>query len=138
MKKSAVKLILGCFLLAIAAVVYSAPPVAEAPIKTVGTPVTVAISSTTLTKIPTSQMSGRAGIFVSNPPQNTQAISGFFGDCTSTSLAATILPIEIVPSTGTLVTNNRYFPIREDVCLWLISRNIAAATANIHYQEVGQ
>lgn len=110
--------------------------VAETPVKAVGTPVTVAISSTTLTKVPTSQTSGRFGIYVSLPVTAGSGVVGFFGDCTSTALASTIRPIEL--STGTARGGFDYFSMREDICLWLLSLNTAAATQDIHYQEVKQ
>jgi len=113
--------------------VEAAPPVSEAPVNGYGTPVTVSISSTTLTMVPTSQTSGRIGIFFDNPSTNTGRVVGFFGNCTSTSLAATIRPIEIAPG-----TNSSYFPIREDVCLWLINTNTGASAESSHYQEVKQ
>ena len=112
---------------------HAAPPVAEAPVKDYGTPVTVAISSTTLTQVPTSQASGRMGIFIDNPNTNSSRIVGFFGNCTSTALASTIRPLEIAPG-----NNSTYFSMREDVCLWLLSLDTAASTANVHYQEVKQ
>lgn len=119
----------------LASALYAAPPVAEAPVKSYGTPTTVAISSTTLTKVPdlTTQTSGRMGIFLDNPATNTGRMVGFFGNCTSTALAASIRPIEIAPG-----NNSSYYPIREDVCLWLIDLNTGAASENAHYQEVIQ
>lgn len=110
-------------------------PVVEQPINSYGTPVTVAISSTTLTMVPTSQTSGRFGIFVSNPSSNAAAIEGFLGNCTSTALASTIRPISISTNPA---NNSQYISMREDVCLWLLSLNTAASSANIHYQEVKQ
>ena len=110
----------------------SAPPVAEAPIKSVGTPVTISISSSTLTKVPSSQTSGRIGLFFDNPSSNGYRVVGHLGNCTSTALASTIRPVEI-----TTQTNTSYFPIREDVCLWLITLN-PSASESIHYQEVMQ
>lgn len=124
-----------CFLI-LASYCYSAPPVMETPINGFGTPVTVAISSTNMTMVPTSQTSGRVGIFLSNPFSNPLPIVGFYGNCTSTSLANTIRPIEIAASTTT--TTNRYFSMREDVCLWLLSTNTGIASQNISYQEVKQ
>lgn len=111
----------------------AATPVAEAPIKSYGTPVTISISSTTLTMVPSSQTSGRLGIFFDNPNTNTGKVVGFFGNCTSTSNAPTIRPIEISPS-----TNSTYISMREDVCLWLVNTNTAAASESSHYQEVTQ
>ncbi len=109
------------------------PMVAEAPVLGYGTPATVAISSTTMTKIPTSQTSGRIGIFLDNPATNSQRIVGFIGDCTSTAIATTVRPLEFSPG-----NNSAYIPIREDVCLWLLSLDTSASTANVHYQEVKQ
>ena len=127
------RLVVLGFLVGCATSVFAAPPVAEAPIKEVGTATTVAVSSTTLTKIPTSQTSGRVGVFVDNPNGNTGFMVGHLGNCTSTVLAATIRSVEIAPS-----SNSSYFPIREDVCLWLITSNTGASTENLHYQEVKQ
>lgn len=126
------KLSLICFLIVTAKMSHSATPVAEAPIKDFGTPVTVTVTTqTTMTMLPTSQTVGRIGIFIDNPTSNGSAVSGFFGNCTSTSIASTIRPIEIAPG-----TNSTYFGIRDDVCLWLIS--LAAGSQSVHYQEVKQ
>jgi hypothetical protein len=111
----------------------AAPLVTDAPVLGYGPPVTVAISSTTLTKVPTTQTSGRVGIYFDNSSTNTARMVGFFGDCTSTSLAVSIRPIEIAPG-----NNSTYFSMREDVCLWLLDLNTAAASENAHYQEVKQ
>lgn len=127
------KYVLAFVFSVVPAYLYAAPPVAEAPINGYGTPVTVAISSTTLTMVPTSQTSGRMGIFFDNPNTNTGRMVGFYGNCTSTSLASTLRPIEIAPS-----TNSTYIPLREDVCLWLIDLNTGAASENAHYQEIKQ
>lgn len=116
----------------LAAKAYAAPPVILSPIKDYGTPVTVAISSTTLTKVPTSQTSGRVEVYVSNA--STRPVTGFFGNCTSTALASTIRPIRIV--NDTTEQGSKVFPIREDVCLWLISTETVTDSQSIHYQEV--
>lgn len=113
------------------AYVHAAPMVAEAPIKDYGTPVTVAISSFTLTKLPTSQTSGRIGVILGVPSSNTGDITGFFGNCTSTSLANTIRPFKWAKA-----SNSSFVSMREDVCLWLITTHTAAE--NVHYQEVMQ
>lgn len=129
------KLLAGIFFVSCS--VYAAPPVMEAPINGYGTPTTIAISSTTMTKVPSSQTSGRVGIFISNPSTSgPNPITGFFGNCTSNSVANTVRPIEIAASSTT--TTNRYFSMREDVCLWLLSQDSSAATQNVHYQEVKQ
>lgn len=111
------------------------PLVVEAPINGYGTPVTIAISSTTLTKVPSSQTSGRLGIYISNPSTNGGDMAGFLGDCTSTALASTIRPFVIDNSSTTV---SQYISMREDVCLWLLSLYIGASTQNAHYQEVKQ
>ncbi len=129
------KLILGLLVVGFCKSLKAAPLVAEAPINGSGTPVTVAISSTTLTKVPTTQTSGRMGVFISVPTPNT-GVTGFYGDCTSTAFANTIRPIEISTATGRFP--NAYFSMREDVCLWLLSLNTATSSQNIHYQEVKQ
>lgn len=127
------KLIVFAFLIGISVYCHAAPPVAEAPINGFGTPVTIAISSTTLTKVPSSQTEGRMGIFLDVPATNTGRVVGFLGNCTSATVAATIRPIEIAPG-----NNSSYFSIREDVCLWVINLNTGAASENSHYQEVKQ
>lgn len=110
---------------------WGAPPVAEAPVKSYGTPVTISIDNSTLTKVPSSQTSGRIGVFLDVPATNTGRAVGFYGNCTSTALASTIRPIEINPG-----TNSTFLPIREDVCLWLITTH--SAPESVHYQEVMQ
>jgi hypothetical protein len=115
-----------------ASVSYAGKPlVAEAPINAVGTPVTVSISTSTLTKVPTTNTAGRAGFFLDNPATNSGRMVGFLGNCTSTAVASTIRPVEIAPS-----TNSDFYPISDQICLWLISLNTAAE--NVHYQEVKQ
>lgn len=132
------RLMFGFGLMFLTGAIYAAGAlVVESPINGYGTPVTIAISSTTLTKVPSSQTSGRVGIFISNPASNpVTPMAGFLGNCTSTALANTIRPIEIATSSST--TTNRYFSMREDVCLWLLSLDTTASTRNVHYQEVKQ
>ena len=69
--------------------------------------------------------------FIDVPTTNTGKVVGFLGNCTSTSLASTIRPIEIAPS-----ANTSYMGLREDVCLWLLCTHTSAES--IHYQEVKQ
>lgn len=108
--------------------------VVESPVLGYGTPTTVAISSTTWTKVPTSQASGRFGVYIDPEiKSSTHSFVGHLGDCTSTSIAVTVRPFEIQKIDGM-----NYFPIREDVCLWLLSTNTGAASENVHYQEVKQ
>lgn len=130
---------IGLFLVSMCLYGYlkAAPLVAEAPIKGVGTPVSIAISSTTITKVPSSQLSGRMGIYISNP--NVGNVAGFIGDCTSTALSNTIRPFQFgLSAVGNDQSPMFYVPIPEDFCLWLIALNTAAATTTIHYQEVKQ
>lgn len=109
----------------------AAAPVFESPIYNYGTPVTVSIDNSTLTKVPTSQTSGRNGIFLAIPSANTGDIVGFIGNCTSTGLANTIRPLKFTKS-----TNSVYIPIREDICLWLVTTN--GSPESISYQEAIQ
>lgn len=112
-------------------ILHAAQPVAEAPVNGYGTPATISISTSTLTMVPTTQTTGRIGIYLDNPATNNARVVGFIGNCTSTALASTIRPIEIAQA-----TNSSYFPLRDDVCLWLISLHTSAE--NIHIQEVKQ
>jgi len=116
----------------------AAPLYTETPVNGFGTPASISISSTTPTMVPSTQTSGRTGVWISLP-YNTPTglpVVGFYGNCSATSVASTIRPIEIVSSTTT--TNNRYFSMREDVCLWLISLDTTSASRTIYYQEVKQ
>lgn len=113
--------------------VFCAVPVAEAPISGVGTPVTITITSGTLTMVPSSQTSGRMGVFVDLPGGALSGVAGFFGNCTSNSVAATVRPIEL--SSVTASPNDTFFPIREDICLWLTALGSAGGQI-IHYQEI--
>lgn len=129
----ALGLMFACFTL-----VYSAAPLMnQAPISGYGTPGVTNVSTTTLTKVPslTTQTPGRAGVYLSLQSTGTQyGFAGFLGDCTSTSVSAAIRPIVI--STQSL-TSSIFLPIREDVCAWLISMDVAASTTTaLNYQEV--
>lgn len=130
-------LALVTFLLLAYCVLNAAPPVSEAPIKEAGTPVTIAISSTTLTKVPTTQTTGRVGVYVVNP--STTAVAGFLGNCSSTALASTIRPFQIALNSANSISGGsgiNYIDVRDDVCLWLISLNVVSDSQNIHIQEV--
>lgn len=105
----------------------------EAPVNGFGTPVTIAISSTTSTMVPSTQTSGRQGVFIGIPSTNTGRIVGFYGNCTSTTNGISIQPLNFAPG-----SNSIYLPLREDACLWLITTNTGAASENINYQEVKQ
>ncbi len=131
------KLFLMFFLAGLSAVYLHAAGilVSQAPISGYGAPVSIAISSTTLTKVPSSQTVGRFGVYLNNPATNAADVAGFFGDCSSASYAASIRPVVI--STRSYYGAS-YVPMRDDVCLWLTSLNTAAATMTIHYQEVKQ
>ena len=107
-------------------------PTVEQPINGYGTPTTVAVSTTSFTKVPTSQTSGRFSVYVSMPVTNTASIVGHFGNCSSTSIANSVAgPIQITTTTF----KSERFDIREDVCLWLLSLSTSASSENIHYQE---
>lgn len=118
------------YLLSLIPALSLAQPVYENPITEYGTPVTVSIDNSTLTKVPTSQtLSGRTGIFLGVPNTNTGVITGFIGNCTSTALANTIRPLDFAAS-----SNSSYIPLRDDQCLWLITTHSGAES--VHYQEV--
>jgi hypothetical protein len=131
LKEAILKRLMWLLLLGMGSMAYAAPPVAEAPIKDFGTPATVSISASVFTKVPTSQTSGRMGVFLGVPSTNTGSIVGIVGNCTSTAIATTIRPVQYAPG-----TNSPLIPLREDVCLWLITTN--ATAENIHVQEVLQ
>lgn len=116
----------------------AAPLFTDAPINAVGTPTTIAISSTTQTKVPSTQtLSSRVGIYLSNP--STSSVAGFIGDCSTTTFATSIRPIEFSNTQGGTVTNFPFYvPLRVDTCLWLISTDVTFASKNIHYQEVSK
>ena len=120
--------------LLVAVLCHSAPIVAEAPINGYGTPVTISISTGPAgawTKVPTTQTSGRMGIFIDVPQSNAGRIVGHLGNCTSTSIATTVRPIEF-----STTTESGYLSMREDVCLWAITTHTAAE--NVHIQEIKQ
>jgi len=124
------------FVLLLGGSAYAAPPVAEAPIKDYGTPTTVSISTDTgaaaaWTKVPTTQTTGRMGVLLAVPSGNTGNILGHLGNCTSTSIATSIRPLQYARG-----TNSPLITLRDDVCLWLITSHTAAES--IHYQEVKQ
>lgn len=129
------KIILAVLCLLTYTVAWSAFNVSEAPVNGSGTPGQVYVSTTTLTKVPSSQTSGRMGMFVSIQSTGTLfGFSGFYGDCTSTSLSSALRPIVIATQTQTA---NTYISMREDVCLWLISMDVATSTTSvINYQEI--
>lgn len=111
-------------------------PVNEAPINGYGTPANVSISTDTgitsaWTMVPPSQTSGRMGVFLSVPSANTGDIVGHVGNCTSTSIATSVRPVKLLKGATTAL-----YPLREDVCLWLVTTHTAAET--ISYQEVKQ
>lgn len=126
-------------LLAISLLAYpklqAAPLTLDAPINSVGTPTAVAISSTSWTKVPTSQTTGRVGVYVTSSSTNSaNPIVGHIGNCTSTSVDTNVRPIQLTASSTTVTT--AYFEIRDDVCLWLLSTYTPFATQVIFVQEV--
>ena len=101
-------------------------------IKSYGTPATISISTSAWTKVPAATaLSARAGFVVSLPASASANMVGHFGDCTSTAVATTVRPIELVKGNGFT-----FIPLRSDVCLWLLS--IHTAAENMHVQEVTQ
>jgi hypothetical protein len=111
---------------------FAAPLVSETPVGAYGTPTTVSISTSTWTEVPaSSSLNGRSGVLVSVPATNTANMVGHLGDCSSTSIATTVRPLEFVKGNGYALV-----PIDDSVCLWLLSLHTAAE--NAHVQEVRQ
>lgn len=108
------------------------PLVAEAPTNDFGTPTTVSVSSSTLTKVPATQTTGRVGFWLDSPSTNTGNLVGQQGNCTSAPAASTIRPIEISPS-----ANTAFYPLSDQQCLWLITTNTGAAE-NVHTEDIKQ
>lgn len=107
------------------------PLVAEAPVNEVGTGTTVSISTSAWTKVPTSQTSGRTGIKVCNPSNNSGTMYGVMSSNSSSPTEATsVRPIEIQAG------ENPIIPISDRLYLYLISGHSAAESA--HVQEIRQ
>lgn len=125
------KLIVAAVLSVCAVGVKAAPPVYEMPVTYYGTPTTVSVTTTTWTKVPdSSTLTGRTGVLVNNPNANSTRMLGHLGDCSSTSVAITVGPLEFAPGTDFTVV-----PIPDQVCLWVIS---LTATQDVHVQEISQ
>jgi len=108
------------------------PLVGEAPIKGYGTPTTVTVSTSAWTRVPAaSSLTGRAGLLVALPASSNANMEGHLGSCTSTSVAKTVRPIELIKGTGFV-----FIPASDNVCLYLLSLDTAAE--NVHVQEVKQ
>jgi hypothetical protein len=104
-------------------------PTMEVPINNYGTPARVSITTYSWTKIPTTQTSGRAGVLIHVPTGNTGEVMGHLGNCTSTAISTTTWSIRFLKTDP----DTEHVPIREDICLWLLTTHTAAE--NIHYQE---
>ena len=104
---------------------------ADAPIRAVGIPEAISIStsaytlavSTTARAVP-----GLNGIIVDNPSTNTGAMHGHIGNCTSTAVSISSVkgPIELVAASAPLFLN-----IEDGKCLWLVSRHSGAESVNV-------
>lgn len=132
-KKALIPLLGGLLLSGVASIAGAAWLTEESPVGGVGTPATISISSTTLTKVPsTSTLSLRSGIVLNVPNTNSGDIVGHYGGCSTAPAGSTVQVIEIGPSLA-----DRYYPIDNNVCLWVITTN-TSASENIHVQEVRQ
>lgn len=119
--------------MAFASIAKSATITKELPADGYGTPVTVSVSSFTLTKLPTySTLPNRSGIVLNVPNSNTGDIVGHFGNCSSAPAASTVRVLEIGPA-----QSDRFFPVGPNSCLWVITTNTTGAE-NVHIQEVRQ
>ncbi len=109
--------------------VKASPLVQETPVKSVGTPTTVAISTSAWTKVPASStLSGRSGVIVDAPATLNANLVGILDSCTSTAVAITVRPIEVIKGNSYLD-----IPIGDSVCLYLLSLHTGAES--IHIQE---
>ena len=109
--------------------VKASPLVQETPVKSVGTPTTVSISTSAWTLVPAaSSVSGRSGLIVDAPATLNANLVGHLGGCTSTAVATTVRPIEVIKGESQID-----LPIGDSVCLWLLSLHSAAES--IHVQE---
>lgn len=108
-----------------------APMVEEATILGYGTPATISISNSAWTKVPTTAYGSRSGFVVSVPASNNANMVGHLANCTSTAIATTVRPIEIIKGNGFTL-----FPAGNGVCLWLLSLHSGAE--NAHVQEIAQ
>lgn len=107
----------------------ASPLVQETPIRSVGTPTTVAISTSVWTVVPVaSSLSGRSGILVSVPATLNANVVGHLGGCTSTAVATTVRPIELVKG-----EEQADIPVSDTVCLYLLSLHSGAES--VHVQE---
>lgn len=108
--------------------------VIETSIGRVGTPITVSISTSVWTKVPTSRtLSNRTEVIVDEPASNTANMVAHYNVCSSTfsSVATTVRPIEIIKG-----EQDRPYEIDGNTCLWVLSLHTAAE--NLHYQEVSR
>jgi hypothetical protein len=125
------KLVLATLFLSLAGMALAAGVrVLDTPILGYGTPASVDVSTSTWTKLPTSQTVGRVAVYVDNPSANNAAVVAHIGDCSSTSIATTVRPIEILNGDN----EGLYITLREDVCLWALSLHTSSET--VHYQEI--
>lgn len=102
----------------------------EAPIFNYGTPVSTDISTSTWTRVPSSNLTGRAGFFITNKSTNTANMFGHFGSSTTPTLATSVRPI--VFKAGITM----YIPASSDVVIWLLSG--ASSSETVDVQEVKQ
>lgn len=125
------KKLLVLLILAVSFGTVHADNVREVPFTSASGSETVSISSFTFTKIPTTQVDGRWGFYVGVPSTNTGDIVGVAGNCTSTSVATTVRPIQMIKG-----TSSYFFKYNQGMCLWLITTHTSAE--NVHVEQVIQ
>jgi len=106
----------------------------EEPIVYYQAPESVSVSTSAFTNVTstTTRMRFLSAILIDNPSSNSAKMYGHLGDCTSTSVATSVLgPVEIAPG-----SNGGFIRLAEDVCLWLISLHTSAE--NVTVQGVKQ
>jgi hypothetical protein len=97
-----------------------------------GTPTTVSISTSAWTKVPSSRtLNSRTEVVLDVPASNNANMVAHVGNCTSTSIATTVRPIELVKGEP-----DRTYQLGGDVCLWVLSLHTAAE--NLHFQELSR
>lgn len=104
----------------------------ELSIGAFGTPHTISVSTSAWTKVPSSTtLNRRTGYIVSNPATNSANMVAHLGNCSSTTIATTVRPQEILKGNGFV-----FEPNDANVCLWMLSLHTSAE--NVHVQEVAQ
>lgn len=127
------KLLLTVLACAAAATLQAEPMFQETPIRIIGAPEAVSISTFSWVKLPAAaNIDARSGLYYSLPSGATSNMAAHFGNCTSTSISTTTQPMEIVKGTGW-----QFQPIAQQLCMWVVSKNTSSAET-IYVQQISQ